>query len=413
MSNKYKFSLALALGATATVHANGFALNEFDAKAVGRGNAEAATDSDASAIFYNVGGLGNADGIQVRVSASLVDPIASFTTNGTKIDSNTGAQPLPGAFASARVHDMIVVGVGFTMPFGLAISWPDGAPTNNELHKQALRTFFITPSVGVKLDKYVPGLSVGAGIDIVPATVELQQDVFFGDSTGTAHLGGTGMGYGGRIGAMYRPAGLPALSIGAMYRSDVKENFTGTGDFDADPLYRNQLPPDGDISTSVTLPQQVVAGAAYKALPQLEIEANVLWTNWAKFKTLDVVVPSTTGTGTMTISTDEQYQNTFTGRLGVEYSLPEQGLGLRAGFMYDPTPIKAQYLTVRLPDIDRYVATVGASKAFGDYSVHLGLLYVLPQSRQTATDTNMPVNKGTFDVQAFVASVTLAGTFGK
>ena len=406
-------ALVAGLGATATAHANGFALNEFDAKAVGRANAEAATDSDASAIFYNVGGLANADGIQVRVSGSIVDPIASFTTNGTKIDSNTGPQPLPAAFVSARVHEMVTVGIGFTMPFGLALSWPDGAPTNNELHKQALRTFFITPSVGVKLDKYVPGLSVGAGVDLVPATVDLQQDVFFGDSTGTAELGGTGFGIGGRIGAMYRPAGMPALSIGAMYRSDVKENFTGKGNFDADPIYRNQLPPDGDISTSLTLPQQIVGGVAYRAMPQLELEANVLWTNWSKFKTLDVVVPAQTGTGTMTISTDEEYQNTFSGRLGVEYTLPEQGLGLRAGFIYDPTPIKAQYLTVRLPDIDRYIVTAGASKAFGDYSVHLGLLYVLPQSRATSSDTNMPVNKGTFDVQAFVASVTLAGTFGK
>jgi len=406
-------ALVAGLGATATAHANGFALNEFDAKAVGRANAEAATDSDASAIFYNVGGLANADGIQVRVSGSIVDPIASFTTNGTKIDSNTGPQPLPAAFVSARVHEMVTVGIGFTMPFGLALSWPDGAPTNNELHKQALRTFFITPSVGVKLDKYVPGLSVGAGVDLVPATVDLQQDVFFGDSTGTAELGGTGFGIGGRIGAMYRPAGMPALSIGAMYRSDVKENFTGKGNFDADPIYRNQLPPDGDISTSLTLPQQIVGGVAYRAMPQLELEANVLWTNWSKFKTLDVVVPAQTGTGTMTISTDEEYQNTFSGRLGVEYTLPEQGLGLRAGFIYDPTPIKAQYLTVRLPDIDRYIVTAGASKAFGDYSVHLGLLYVLPQSRATSSDTNMPVNKGTFDVQAFVATLTLAGNFGK
>jgi long-chain fatty acid transport protein len=406
-------ALVAGLGVTATAHANGFALNEFDAKAVGRANAEAATDSDASAIFYNVGGLANADGIQARVTGSIVDPIASFTTNGTKIDSNTGPQPLPGAFVSARVHEMVTVGIGFTMPFGLALSWPDGAPTNNELHKQALRTFFITPSVGVKLDKYVPGLSVGAGIDLVPATVDLQQDVFFGDSTGTAELGGTAFGLGGRIGAMYRPAALPELSIGAMYRSDVKENFTGTGNFNADPLYRSQLPPDGPISTSITLPQQVVAGVAYRAMPQLEIEANVLWTNWSKFKTLEVVVPKSTGTGTMTIATDEEYQNTFSGRLGVEYSLPEQGLGLRAGFIYDPTPIQAQYLTVRLPDIDRYIVTAGASKAFGNYSVHLGLLYVLPQSRTTASDTNMPVNKGTFDVQAVVGTLTLAGNFGK
>ena len=409
------FSLALVagLGLITTVHANGFALNEFDAKAVGRGNAEAATDSDASSIFYNVGGLGNADGFQVRVSGSIVDPIASFTTNGTKIDSNTGPQPLPALFVSARVHEMVTVGIGFTTPFGLALSWPDGAPTDNELHKQSLRTYFITPSVGVKLDKYVPGLSVGAGFDIVPATVDLQQDVFFGDSTGSAHLGGTATGFGGRIGAMYRPAALPELSIGAMYRTNVKEDFSGTGDFDADPVYRNQLPPDGSISTSITMPQQVIGGVAYRAMPELEIEANVQWTNWASFKTLDIVVPASSGTGTMTISTDEEYQNTFSGRLGVEYTLPAQGIGLRAGFMYDPTPIQAKYLTVRLPDVDRYDVTVGASKAFGQYSVHLGLLYVLPASRDTASDTNMPVNKGTFDVQAFVGSLTLAGNFGK
>jgi len=243
--------------------------------------------------------------------------------------------------------------------------------------------------------------------------VDLQQDVFFGDSTGSAHLGGTATGFGGRIGAMYRPAALPELSIGAMYRTNVKEDFSGTGDFDADPVYRNQLPPDGSISTSITMPQQVIGGVAYRAMPELEIEANVQWTNWASFKTLDIVVPASSGTGTMTISTDEEYQNTFSGRLGVEYTLPAQGIGLRAGFMYDPTPIQAKYLTVRLPDVDRYDVTVGASKAFGQYSVHLGLLYVLPASRDTASDTNMPVNKGTFDVQAFVGSLTLAGNFGK
>jgi len=66
-----------------------------------------------------------------------------------------------------------------------------------------------------------------------------------------------------------------------------------------------------------------------------------------------------------------------------------------------------------LPDIDRYAVTAGASKAFGEYSIHLGLLYIIPQSRETSTDTNMPVNKGTFDVSAFVGTLTLAGSFGK
>ncbi|MEO8554933.1 MAG: hypothetical protein ABI678_33370, partial [Kofleriaceae bacterium] len=86
---------------------------------------------------------------------------------------------------------------------------------------------------------------------------------------------------------------------------------------------------------------------------------------------------------------------------------------LRAGFIYDPTPIKPQYLTVRLPDIDRLAVTVGGSKSFGAYAVHLGLLYILPGNRKTSDDQNLPVNKGSFDVSAFVASVTLDASFGK
>lgn len=407
-----KFSFVFVAGLASTASANGFLINEFDARAVGRGNASSATDSDPSSIYYNVGGLAIAEGTHVMISGSIVAPFATFNqSDGNKIDSNTSPQVVPAFFASTRLSELISVGFGFYVPFGLTLSWPDNAPTNNELHEQSLRSYFLTPSIGFNLGKYVPGLTIGAGFDIVPATVELKQDIFFGTEKGTADLGATATGFGARVGAMYRPAALPALSLGVMWRSNVKENFSGTGDFDAPAPYRSQLPPDGDISTSLTLPQQVTGGVAYKPVPQLEIEANVIWTNWSQFKTLDIKVPNTMG-GSMSVITAEEYQNTVSARVGVEYSLPDIGLGLRAGYIYDPTPIQAQYLTVRLPDIDRNAVTVGASKAFGNYDVHLGLLYVLPTTRKTADEPNLPVYKGSFDVSAFVASVTLAGRFG-
>jgi long-chain fatty acid transport protein len=407
-----KLSIVFVAGLATTASANGFLLNEFDARAVGRGNASSATDSDPSSIYYNIGGLSVAEGTHVMIGGSLIAPFATFNqADGNKIDSNTTPQVIPSFFASTRLSDLISVGLGFYTPFGLALSWPDNSPTNDVLHSQTLRTYFLTPSIGFNLGKYVPGLTVGAGIDIVPATVELQQDVFFGTDRGSAHLGGTATGFGARVGAMFRPAALPALSVGLMWRSNVKENFTGTGDFDAPAPYRGQLPPDGDISTSITLPQQVTAGVAYKPIPQLEVEANVIWTNWSQFKTLAIQVPASAG-GTMTITTDEEYEDKVSARIGVEYNLPDVGVGLRAGYIYDPTPIKPQFLTVQLPDVDRNDVTVGASKSFGNYDVHLGFLYVLPASRKTSDDVNMPVYKGTFDVSAFVASVTLAGRFG-
>jgi long-chain fatty acid transport protein len=213
---------------------------------------------------------------------------------------------------------------------------------------------------------------------------------------------------------MYRPEAAPQLSFGAMWRSNVKLDFSGTGNFDAPAPYRGQLPPDGPISSTVKLPQSVTFGAAYRPLDELEVEANVVWTNWSVFKTLDFTVPAQTGTGTQTITTQEQYTNTFTLRVGGEYWLPDLGLGLRAGFMYDPTPVPAAYLTPQLPDVNRSDITIGATKELGNIDVSLGLLWVVPTTRATATGTaeDPPEYKGTYDVSAFVASVTVGGEFG-
>ena len=48
--------------------------------------------------------------------------------------------------------------------------------------------------------------------------------------------------------------------------------------------------------------------------------------------------------------------------------------------------------------------------------VHLGLLWVTPSEQDAAEDSakpTMPVFKGTYGVQAFVASLSVSGRFGK
>jgi long-chain fatty acid transport protein len=105
----------------------------------------------------------------------------------------------------------------------------------------------------------------------------------------------------------------------------------------------------------------------------------------------------------------ENYNNTTTLRLGAEYKLAAQGMSLRAGFIYDPTPIPRESLTAQLPDINRKNVTAGASKTLGSYAGHLGLLWVTPGSRETSDAMYMPAFQAKYDVQAFVASVSLSG----
>jgi long-chain fatty acid transport protein len=406
-----KLTILLLAGIGGSAHANAFLLNEFDAKQVGRGNAGTATDSDPSSIYYNVGGLAIGEGTNIQIGGSLIAAGASYTDlSGNKTDTSSSPQPVPGIFASARIHPMVAVGVGVYTPFGLALDWPTTSPQADVVQNIALHTFFITPSVGVNLGSLVPGLTAGAGLDLVPATIELKQAVYFGADRGSAHRAASAVGIGGRVGVMYRPSSEPRLSLGVMWRSDVKENFTGNGDFDAPSPYRSQLPPDGTVKTSLTLPQQVTGGAAFRFLPDLELEANVIWTNWSKFHTLDIQVPAPTS-GTMTISQPQDYENKTSFRIGGEYGFPHLGLAVRAGYIYDPTPIPTTTLTAQLPDINRNDVAIGASKTAGKYAVHVGLLWVLPGSRSTSMTPNMPQYKGSYDVSAFVASVTLQGHF--
>lgn len=399
------FLFAGILGSSGLASANAFNINEHDAAVTGRGGATAASNTTPSSIVFNPGGLAVAEGTNFTIGSSLYLAEGSYEpTGGDKTTTDSKPSVVPSLYLTSRVHDMIAVGIGLHLPFGLAVSWPDAHPQQAVIQDQTLRTFFITPAVGINLDKQIPGLSIGGGIDIVPATVQLERAVIFGDAEGTAVLGGKATGIGGRAGIMYHNGGL---HLGVMYRSQVKLDFEGTGDFDIADPYRAQLPADGDISTSITLPQSVWGGIGYQASNHLELEYNAVWINWNKFEELRISLPG----GVDTVQ-PQNYKNTVSHRLGLEYKW--ETAALRAGFVYDPTPIPSSTLSAQLPDIDRKNITLGGSKKFGSsWAGHLGFLWVTPGERDTnSSNPYTPQFKARYGVQAFVASLSISGTFG-
>jgi long-chain fatty acid transport protein len=408
MKNLSYFLFAAVLGSSAVASANAFNLNEHDAAATGRGGATAASNVSPSSIMFNPGGIAIGEGTNFQLGAAVIAAKGAYTLDGgERTTTDTSPAVVPNVFITSRLHEMVAVGIGLHFPFGSAISWPEGHAQADVIQDQSLRTYFITPSVGLNLEKQVPGLSFGAGVDIVPATVELERAIIFADTTGSAHLGGDALGIGARAGAMYRAPAVPTLKLGLMYRTPVKLDFSGKGDFDIADPYRSQLPPDGDIATTITLPQQAWGGVAYSPIPELEVEADLVWIDWSSFKELRIHLPGDIDTVAV-----QNYHDTLTVRLGAEYKLEPQKVALRAGFIYDPTPIPTTSQTAQLPDIDRKNVTAGASMTFGDYAAHLGLLWVTPGSRQTSDELYMPAYKGKYDVQAFVASVGITGHLG-
>jgi long-chain fatty acid transport protein len=401
------FLFAGILGSSGLASANAFNVNEHDAAVTGRGGATAATNTSASSIVFNPGGIAAEAGTSFTIGGTAYFAAGSYETNGEKTATDSDPSIVPALYFKTRLGDVFAIGVGFHLPFGLAVSWPDAHPQSQVIQDQALRTYFITPSIGFNLDKAVPGLSIGGGLDIVPATVQLERAVLFGDAEGTAVLGGKATGIGGRAGIMYNPRGLKGLHLGVMWRSQVKLDFEGDGDFDIEDPYRAQLPPDGPISTTVTLPQQVWGGLAFDASPNLQLEYNAVWINWDKFEELRISLPG----GVDTVQA-QNYRNTVSHRLGLEYQRPK--VALRAGFVYDPTPIPSSTLSAQLPDVDRKNVTFGGSAKLGDnMALHLGFLWVTPGERDTSNENPYaPQFKATYGVQAFVGSLALSGTFG-
>ena len=397
--------LTLGLG---TANAGGFFLDEHDAAAVGRGNAVTATNDGASSIAYNPAGIALGEGTDVLIGGSLIYHDETFHQDGGGTTHSTeDPSVIPQLFVSHRINDLIAVGIGLHTPFAAEIDWPASSPQANIIREQQIETFFISPTIGFNLNKYVPGLSLAGGLDIVPASVDLKQDIYFGDQTGTAHLGGTALGFGGRAGVIYAPPAIPQLSLGASWHSEVKLDFTGNGNFDAPAPFRSQLPPDGAISTSITMPQAFTGGVAVRPTKRLELEADVSWMGWSSFKQLAVKLPDGT---TQTSARD--YTDTVQVRVGVQADLPELHSIFRFGYIYDPSPVPAAHLDATLPDIDRNDLTVGWSVHCHGLEISAAFLYVIPGSRVTGTAPNEPEYKGTFDASAWVASLSLSKRFG-
>ncbi|MBI5509236.1 MAG: outer membrane protein transport protein [Deltaproteobacteria bacterium] len=401
-------SSALLMFVAAAAQAAGFMIPEQGAAAVGRGGAFTAVADDASAIFYNPAGITQLGGVSAYVGFDLVRPRSSFVDDTSNITTVADAQTfyLPTLYATGRVGELVAVGLGVNTPFGLGLSWPEGSPGRNVVSAQRLQTVFVSPVVAVDLEPWVAGLSAAAGIDVVPASVELERDIFFGYVRGTAHMGGSALGVGGRLGLLYKPAALQDLAVGLSWRTPVTLDFEGKADFDVAPEFRGSLPQDGDISTRITLPHTLSAGLAYNPLPHLDVSVNVDWTGWSSYDQLAVTLPDNT-----TLTSIRDWHDSVAIRAGLEVELA--ALKVRGGYAFDPTPVPDRTLDFTLPDADRHVLTAGLGLRLpADVQVDVAGLYLLPRSRHTSDSPYEPMVKGDYSVSAWMLCMNVGVVLG-
>lgn len=369
-----------AILAPATASANGFFLWEASPRSAAQGGAVVAEGEEPATLLFNTAGMARLEGLQLQ--ATLYTYVADYTwedpNTGEKADADRGIFPIPSFFATYKPTDWLAMGVGSYSIFGLAIAWPDRWKGSSITEESSLRTYTVQPSLAFGPFE---GLSAGAGLSVVFGSVSLERGLALGNDYGTSHLGGTDTGYAPNFSLFYEATDW--LRFGAQYRHQVDMTLDpGKIDFEVPPAYQAQLR-DQNVRGSLTLPGMVQVGSRVLPAKNLELEFAVFYLLWSAYDELRFEFDDPT----LNQVQKTDYHNAFEWRFGGQYMVDK--LALRAGIMWDATPVPDETVDPLLPDNHRIIPSLGAGYDFGSVRADIGYLavFILPR------EVNEPVNK--------------------
>lgn len=386
MHRRSTWHLTTALVAAASwagasgAHAAGFELKEQSAIAQGASYAGAAARSDdPSTMFFNAASITKLPGYQVSAGLAGIFPQGNLasgtaTTGGLfgyapyagVTGTNSGASAaLPSFYGTAQVTDTVFLGLAITSPFGLTTKYPGNSIARYYALTTQLRTVNFGPTIAWQV---TPQLSLGAGLNIETADAHLSNAVDYGaigalkglaklgylpgTKDGIATVRGNDTTVGWNVGLLFEPQ--PGTKIGFAYRSAMSHNLQGSITYQNVPTLL--APGFVNASASAKVPEPASASLSVaQDIGKWTALADVTFTGWSSFKTLTAYTGST-----VVSTTPENFNNTVSLSVGADYRLNEQ-VTLRAGTMYDPTPVKNQFRTPRIADNDRIWLSIGAT----------------------------------------------------
>src|SRR5262249_40665874 len=190
--------------------------------------------------------------------------------------TSIGVVPPPHFYISYGINDWVSVGFGEFSPFGLVVDWPDQWQGRHLVQHVELKTYFLNPSVAVRLHDQV---RLGAGIQIVRNTASLNRALNFVTTEGQAQLAAGGGDWGPNFGIQVDA--IPnVLSFGGSYRTSAKFDITGRSHFVNVPPEFLGTAHDQSASTTIHLPQVGALGVAWWPIPELRLAFDAEYNGW-------------------------------------------------------------------------------------------------------------------------------------
>ncbi len=354
-------------------HGAGFALYEYSGRATAMGGAVMANKAEPASLATNPALITELEGTQAQVGVTVVTADAKTTVGGNSRTLKNDVWYLPNFYITQKWSDQVSVGLGGFSRYGLGGEYKNWETWTGSLlaYKVKLETFSFTPTIAVKANDE---LSIAMGLEAM--IIGFSQNSTLNTSSATyAHatgyeISGSGISWGGNFSFVYKPQWAEKWALGAMYRTKVKQNLNGR--IHAGMEVPGQLY-SGDAKGSIALPDSISAGIAFRPTEDWTIEAGIVGTFWSSYD--QIVIEYKDKEEAPTIHNKKNYQDVYRLNLGTEYMLTPNW-ALRAGYVFDKSPINDNAMDTLVPVDDRHIASVGVGYQTETWSLDFAYAHV-------------------------------------
>lgn len=308
-----------------------------------------------------------------------------------ELGTNDGGQAgfgawLPTGFLVVPINDRFAFGLSQVVPMGMRSTWDPNWKGRDFAVDTKIETIGLTGSLSFKVND---NFSLGAGVIIQRTSGFVSQNLdLYASAANSPGMGGipfpasnssalmrvkvdnTSPGF--FAGAVWKPTDRDTL--GFAYHAKIRNKLKG---------HYNLYDHDGGLtegaieggtpglaypglglrmgasaSARLDIPAYASLDWVHQFNDRLSLGASATWTEWSSFQ--DLTLKSH---GNTIVSIPYTYRNTWTLAVGGDYKVTDQWT-MRAGVAYDQTPTHNATRDPRIPDGDRYFASLGAGYRF-------------------------------------------------
>ena len=373
----------------------GIRVFDHDAFATARGDAFVATADNASAIYYNPAGISQLKGHNTRAAVSLINVDSDFEGRaGRDVSVKENWVVLPGFFYTYSPSNCpITLGLGYYLPFGLALEWPENGPFRTTTIRGELHYHTVNPIAAWQITET---LSIAAGPTLNYASTDLRRGIAI--SPDEFKFKGDDYDFGATAGILWRP--FEAHSFGISYRSETTMNLEGKSRVQP----AAYLIPAQKASAELPFPQVVIVGYSFRPTPRWNLEVDFDWTDWDRVNT--PVLKQASGNVPLPL----RWESSYAIEAGVTRYF-DNGMHLSGGYVYIESSVPNKSFTPLVPDQDLHVFSAGLGGQYKRFTWDATYQFTYGPGHDVAGSVYGPTVAGDYNFIAHAFSLSFGYSF--